>query len=129
MKQPLEHRTDIHHLVDTFYTKIRMDSLLAPIFNEVIKENWEMHLQKMYSFWETVLLNKHTYYGNPFMPHADLPVEKIHFERWLSLFNETVNENFEGEKAEEAKWRAQKMAEMFHHKISLYQTTNNRPLI
>ncbi|GGW22229.1 group III truncated hemoglobin [Arenibacter certesii] len=129
MKQHLRHRTDIHRLVETFYSKIKEDPMLAPIFNEVIKEDWEVHIKKMYSFWGTVLLNKRTYYGNPFMPHADLPVEKIHFDRWLLLFNETRNENFEGEKAEEAKWRAQKMAEMFHHKIRLYRTTKNRPLI
>ena len=70
----------------------------------------------MYRFWETVLLNNHTYHGSPFAPHAKLPISAEHFERWLELFLETIDANFTGEKAKEAKWRAEKMAEMFQYK-------------
>lgn len=129
MKRTIQHIGDIHLLVNTFYKKIRNDSMLAPIFNEVIKNRWDTHLNKMYAFWETVLLDTRSYYGSPFVPHADLPVEKQHFDRWTSLFNQTLEEHFEGEKAEEAKWRAKKMAQMFHSKINSFQTTTNRPLL
>jgi hemoglobin len=37
------------------------------------------------------------------------------------LFFETIDENFSGEKAEEAKFRATKMAEMFQLKIAYIQ--------
>ncbi len=83
----------------------------------------------MYSFWQTVLLEEHTYYGAPFMPHMNLPVSKKHFDRWLELFFKTLDELFSGEKAEEARWRANKMAEMFQLKIAHYQKTNSKPLI
>ena len=85
---------DIKLLVDTFYTKVRKDQLLSPIFNEVIKDNWPTHLEKMYRFWQTVLLSEHTYTGSPFPPHMQLPVEAQHFDRWLKLFYANIDEQF-----------------------------------
>jgi hemoglobin len=108
---------DIKLLVDTFYERIRTSELLAPIFNERIQDNWAVHLEKMYKFWQTVLLGEHTYFGSPFFPHANLPVDQQHFAAWLALFNTTVDDLFTGDKAEEAKWRANKMAELFEAKI------------
>ncbi|MCK0123837.1 group III truncated hemoglobin [Gelidibacter sp. F2691] len=112
---------DVKTLVNTFYDKVREDALLAPIFNKVIKERWPEHLETMYTFWQTVLLGEHTYTGSPFPPHAKLPISKAHFDRWLELFYSTIDEHFEGEIAEEAKWRASKMAEIFQFKIDRYQ--------
>ena len=120
---------DVKRLVDVFYDKIRDNELLAPIFNERIQDNWAHHLTKMYSFWQTVLLNERTYFGSPFPPHAKLPVAHIHFETWLHLFDETVDELFEGNIAKEAKWRAAKMAEMFESKIKYYQSQNFENLL
>ena len=39
--------TDVKILVDDFYGRIRANELLAPIFNSVIGNNWEKHLQRM----------------------------------------------------------------------------------
>lgn len=120
---------DVKKLVDTFYDKVRDNELLAPIFNERIQDRWPQHLAKMYTFWQTVLLNEHTYFGSPFPPHAQLPVDHIHFETWLGLFNETVDELFDGHIAKEAKWRAAKMAEMFESKIGYYKSQNFENLL
>lgn len=109
---------DVKHLVDSFYGKIREDKLLKEIFNSNIQGRWPQHLEKMYTFWQTVLLSEHTYYGSPFPPHAKMPIDKEHFDRWLQLWFETIDENFTGEIADEAKWRASKMAEMFQFKIN-----------
>ena len=128
MKQ-IEHLDDIQLLVNTFYGKVREDELLGDIFNKVIQDNWEMHLGKMYTFWQTVLLQEYTYKGRPFPPHMKLPVEQQHFDRWLALFHETVDSLFTGEKAEEAKWRASKMAEMFYSKITYFRSRSTHPLI
>lgn len=119
---------DIKLLVDQFYELVRKDDLLAPIFNSRIGNRWPQHLEKMYRFWQTVLLGDHTYYGSPFAPYAHLPVDKTHFNRWLELFNRTTEDHFTGAKAEEAKWRAGKMAEMFLHKIKYYRTNHSSPL-
>lgn len=121
MKQDILTIDDIQKLVDRFYEKVRANELLGKIFDERIKDRWPEHLEKMYRFWQTVLLGEHTYYGAPFPPHAQLPVGHEHFSKWLELFNVTVDELFTGDKAEEAKWRAARMAEVFAAKIMLYQ--------
>jgi len=120
---------DVKLLVDTFYDKVRDDQLIGPIFNERIQNRWPQHLAKMYTFWQTVLLGEHTYYGSPFPPHAQLPLEKEHFERWLALFSETLQELFSGETADEAIWRANKMAVMFQYKIEHYKNNPAKSLI
>lgn len=120
---------DIKQLVNTFYNKVREDQLIGPIFNDRIENRWPQHLAKMYTFWQTVLLGEHTYYGTPFPPHAQLPVEKEHFERWLFLFSQTLDELFSGEIAKEAMWRANKMAEMFQYKIAHYRSNSSKSLI
>jgi hemoglobin len=120
---------DIKQLVDSFYEKVRGDELIGVIFNERIGNRWPQHLEKMYTFWQTVLLGEHTYFSSPFPPHANLPVSHIHFERWMFLFNQTLDELFTGEKADEAKWRAAKMAEIFESKIEYYQDTIFKGLV
>lgn len=108
---------DIKLLVDTFYTRVRQDALLAPVFENKIRDQWDKHLDIMYRFWQTVLLKEHTYQGSPFIKHIDLPVSGAHFRHWISIFHQTVDDLFSGSKAEEAKWRADRMAEMFMFKL------------
>lgn len=129
MRQDIETIADIRKLVDTFYTNVRDDKLIGPVFNDVIQDRWPEHLNKMYRFWQTVLLDQHTYFGRPFPPHAELPIEKAHFDAWLNLWKQTVDSHFEGDKAEEAKWRAEKIAAMFLSKIMYYRQGVSRPLL
>ena len=119
----------ILHLVDSFYAKVREDEVLSPVFEGVITDNWPAHLEKMYAFWQTILLDEHTYFGSPFIHHAKLPIGKEHFTRWLQLFYQTIEENFSGAKATEAIWRAAKMAEMFQAKLASYNNTNMKPIV
>ena len=115
---------DIQQMVNSFYSKVQKDELIGPIFNERIQDSWPEHLEKMYRFWETVLLDNHSYYGSPFAPHAKMPINQEHFNRWLSIFNENMDEQFAGEKADEAKWRAEKMAQIFNYKIDYIRENN-----
>ena len=119
---------DIKQLVDSFYAEVRNDELLKDIFNVVIQDRWSEHLEKMYCFWQTVLLGEQTYYGSPFIHHSELPITEIHFNRWLELFNKTVTTQFRGERAEEAKWRAEKMAQMFQAKIENHKNNKLKPI-
>ncbi|AFL85731.1 truncated hemoglobin [Belliella baltica DSM 15883] len=128
MRVKIESRKEIEQLVDSFYSKVRKDELLGEIFEQIIQNKWPEHLDKMYRFWETVLLEDHTYFGSPFTPHAHMPVEERHFKRWVSLFNETVDELFEGEKAERAKWQGGRMAEMFLIKINYFRESGSSPI-
>lgn len=113
----LEGKKDIIVLVDEFYTKVRRDDLLGPIFNEKLGNHWEQHLAKMYDFWDTILFSKGGYKGSPFEKHQSLPVEKVHFERWLALFEETMHEHFEGTVSAEAIQRATTIGWTFWSKI------------
>jgi len=123
MKQikEIQNLDDIKLLVDSFYGKVRKDDLLKDIFDNVIQDRWPQHLEKMYRFWQTVLLGEYTYEGTPFPPHAPLPVSKEHFDRWIVLFESTVDTYFIGEKAERAKWQGNRMASMFLSKIEFYR--------
>lgn len=116
--EDITNREDIELMVDTFYAEVREDDLLGPIFNRTIKDNWPKHLDTMYRFWQTVLLHEIAYKGSPFLPHKKLPIEAHHFERWVEHFNNSIDKNFKGKVAEEAKWRASKMAEMFKYKLN-----------
>ncbi|HQV00934.1 MAG: group III truncated hemoglobin [Bacteroidia bacterium] len=128
-KSDINNLEDIKIFVNSFYDKVRTDDVLATIFNDVIKDKWPQHLEKMYRFWQTVLLEEHTYFGSPFLPHAKLPVNAAHFERWVKLFSETIDMLFEGEKANRAKWQGDRMATMFLSKIEYYRNNSSIPLI
>lgn len=112
---------DIKLLVDTFYSQVQKDDFIGPIFNEKIGDRWSEHLEKMYRFWQTILLEVHTYSGSPFPPHKQLPVAKQHFDRWMELFTQTTDSLFTGVIADEAKFRAKNMAEMFNYKIEYFR--------
>lgn len=118
-RKALETRDDIKLLVDTFYAKVRQDSLIGPIFTDVAKVNWDEHLPKLYNFWADLLLGEDTYRGRPFPPHMKLNLIPSHFEQWLRLFVVTVDENFVGLKAEEAKGRALRIARNFMINLNL----------
>lgn len=126
----IEKLEDVKNLVDSFYGKVRQDELIGHIFNDVIQDRWPEHLEKMYRFWQTILLEEHTYTGRPFVPHMKLPVEREHFNRWLELFFETVDELFAGKKADLAKWQGNRMAEMFQLKIAYFRENSHQtPLL
>jgi len=128
-KKEIRQLDEVKLLVDSFYGKVRKDELLAHIFNERIKDNWPTHLDKMYRFWQTVLLEDHTYNGSPFAPHATMPIDAQHFDRWLELFQSTLDDLFKGEKAQEAHWRALKMAEMFQMKLKYFKDNHSKPIV
>lgn len=101
---------DVRALVHAFYDRVRADALLGPVFDEVIGDGWAPHLQIMCDFWSTVLLHTGKYKGDPMSKHLALPIDPNHFRQWLSLFQDTVDELFNGEVAENAKARAKNIA-------------------
>jgi hemoglobin len=115
-KKNIEHRQDIQVLVDNFYEKVKVDELLGPVFAGL---DWPHHLPTMYNFWSSMLLGDQSYRGNPFEKHVRLAITSEHFTRWLQLFKATVDEFFIGEKAEEAKMRADSIAGIFQLKMGL----------
>ena len=121
MKSKIQNRSDIELLVNTFYEKVRANKVLSYIFDDVAQIDWDNHLPQMYSFWASLLLGEHSFRGNPMVKHINLskmtPMTNVEFSEWLLLFNQTVDELFKGEKAEEAKIRAANIARLMLHKI------------
>lgn len=117
----INNRKDIELLVNTFYGKVKFNPVLGYIFEDVAKINWETHLPKMYSFWASILLNEKSFSGNPMQKHIALSkiteMSDKEFLVWLHLFDETVDELFRGEKANEAKFRAGSIAHIMLNKI------------
>lgn len=122
MKKTIENRQDIIKIVDSFYNKIRQDELIGPIFTVQAKVNWDEHLPKLYNFWDDLLFGENNYQGRPFPPHFKLNLKIEHFERWLKLFIETIDENYAGLKADEMKNRALRIALNFSMNLGLIST-------
>ena len=116
---------DIKLLVDTFYSAVRKDDLIGPIFNETVQDRWPVHLEKMYRFWQSILLNEPSYSGRPFPPHIQLDINASHFERWVNLFESVVSTHFEGEKAQIAIDRAKLMGKLFEAKYAHMRNENS----
>lgn len=123
MKKDIAERADVGLLVRTFYAKVRQDDLIGPIFNAVIPgPEWEAHLEKLTDFWESNLFFVHKYKGNPVRKHQAVdqkhPFSENHFQRWLSLWRDTVDDLFQGEMAAEAKSRAERIAQILLVKLA-----------
>ena len=116
-------RNDIELLVNTFYEKAQKDELLGPVFNSKITD-WNKHLNIMYTFWETVILDAYTYKGTPFNKHSDLPIDKTHFDRWIQLFHSVIDGLFMGENANNAKQRAQQFGTVFWSKLDYLRNSS-----
>jgi hemoglobin len=129
IKKELSERKDIELLVNTFYDKVRKDPVIGHIFNHIIGDDWSHHLPVMYQFWETVILNKPGYVGNPVGKHIEvdrkIPLNESHYQRWLELWKDTVDSLFEGEKAEEIKKRAVLMMQLIDFKVTAARKGNS----
>ena len=113
----IEDRSDVRLLVETFYSSIREDDMLGPIFNHHIADDkWPAHLDKLTDFWESNLFGVSKFRGSPTQKHTAVDqhmkhtMSQEHFGRWIQLWLATIDELFEGERATRAKLLARKMA-------------------
>ena len=110
----------ISTLVDEFYTRVRADEMLGPIFARAITGDWEPHLNTMKDFWSSMVLSTGRYDGRPLPKHMALPgLTQDHFTRWLELFYKTLQDTAPSQQAED--WfidRAVRIAKSFQ--LSLF---------
>lgn len=116
IKHDISSISDIEFMVNSFYKKTEMDEYLGPVFKVHIND-WNKHLPVMYQFWSSMLLASQTYKGNPFEKHKHLPIDPKHFERWISIFIENLDEHFEGKITEQAKFLAKNVAMTFQVRL------------
>ena len=126
-KKDIQNREDVFLLVSEFYKKVRIDSVLGPFFNTVISD-WDVHIQRLTTFWESSLFLKTRYTGNPLQAHIKVDkdnnnsITELHFGLWLNLWYQTIDELFEGDYAENAKRRARKMGTFLY--LNIFQSRN-----
>lgn len=121
IKKDIQTIEDVKLMVNTFYERIQKNEILGPIFEEKVSGRWPEHLEKMYRFWQTILLGEHTYNGAPFPPHARMPIDEAHFIIWVKTFTTTVDDLFSGDVADEAKKRGTLMAALFNSKLEFFK--------
>jgi hemoglobin len=130
-RHDIESRADCERLVRTFYGKALDDPVIGYIFTDVAKLDLEAHVPRITSFWETILLGARSYGGGAFRPHAVIhaksPLREGHFDRWLFLWRETVDELFAGPRAELAKAHAERVAGAFHARLHGYPSPYEGP--
>jgi hemoglobin len=112
---------EIAEMVRRFYADIAMDDLLGPMFNDVARVDWSEHLPKLTAFWCRALLDLPGYAGNPFRAHEQVHDKRAftpaHFERWLSLFHETLDLGWIGPNAERAHQLADNVARVHSQQL------------
>ena len=84
----------IRRLIPAFYTRVRRDPTLGPIFDGIIGDRWPAHIETVISFWLYVTRLDRRYNARNFNPahikHAVIRADLI--PRWLTLFRETSQE-------------------------------------
>lgn len=110
----LDSHEKISVLIDGFYAKVLRDPRLAPIFHDVAEIELDVHLPLIKSYWEKLLLGDTNYQRHTMnihrALHAKQSLQHEDFERWLSLFCNTVDELYCGPRAQRATELAARIA-------------------
>lgn len=121
-KKDVETREDLEQMLAVFYARVFKDELIGHFFTEVVQLDMKQHLPVITDFWEGIVFNRDTYRGNAMTVHQQVhrlsPIGKQHLERWLQLFQQTVDEFFEGERATLMKQRAVSIATLMTMKFN-----------
>lgn len=106
-KPDLDSRENIELFVERFYQRILADAQLAPIFLDIAAVDLEVHLPHIEDYWCKLLLGEKRYRRHTMDIHRQLhgkqPLQAGDFQRWLALFNATLDHGFAGERTERAR--------------------------
>lgn len=115
-------RADIEALVRRFYGRVMVDDVLAEPFTELWTTGLNSHIPVMADFWETVLFRAGLYRGSALHAHRHVhqrtPLSGRHFVRWLTVWNDTVDQMFRGPIAEHAKIQGARIAWAMHRRLT-----------
>ncbi len=118
----IESKEDLVTIIDHFYKKVLQDEIIGTFFTETVVLDWNKHIPIMYDFWETTLLGGEKYKANAMKKHMELNAKRNlkehHFQQWLTLWEESVNQYHEGEIANLAIQRAQQIGDLMKYKIN-----------
>jgi hemoglobin len=110
----LDSREQVERFVDSFYRRVLADPHLAPIFLDVAAIDPEEHLPRIKDYWCKLLLGEQGYRRHTMNIHRELHDKQAlgpdDFQRWLALFNATLDEGYAGERTERARQVAASIA-------------------
>ena len=112
----------LRDVVEAFYAEVREDALIGPVFNGAI-EDWAEHLEKLQSFWSSVMLTSGRYKGRPLpahVKHADA-ISPASFQRWLAIWAATTDEMLDPPSAAAMQDKARRIAESLSLGIAFYK--------
>lgn len=83
-------RIQIARVVAVFYSRVRGDAVLGPIFAAHVTD-WTPHEEKITNFWANAILHERVYDGNPMQKHMQAGnVDPDHFRTWLAIFDDVL---------------------------------------
>ena len=121
----IENQQDLYFMVAEFYKNLLADTKIAYIFTDLVKIKIEEHLPILVTFWSQMIFGTGGYTNN--LTDIHLKVDQMEhltpelFEIWISHFNETLDENFNGKNADEIKHQAQNLSIILQIKIKAQQ--------
>ena len=122
MKRDIESREELEDFLKAFYKKAFADDLIGIFFTEVVPLDLKTHIPVIANFWESVAFNKPSYRRNVMEVHQHIhhlsKIKKEHLDRWVKIFTETLDESFEGSRAELMKQRARSIATLMDIKLN-----------
>ena len=122
MKKDIETREELEGFLWSFYKQAFADELIGRFFIEVVPLDLNTHVPVIADFWESVAFNKPSYRKNVMEVHKHIHqlslIKKEHLDRWVKLFTEALNENFEGSRTELMKQRARSIATLMDLKLN-----------
>ncbi|HZE17154.1 MAG TPA: group III truncated hemoglobin [Mycobacterium sp.] len=118
----LSARADVEALLRRFYGRVLVDHVLAEPFTELRIRGLDSHIPVMADFWETVLFRAGLYRGSALHAHRHVhqrtPLSGRHFVRWLTTWNDTVDQMYRGPIADRAKVQAARIAWAMHRRLT-----------
>ncbi len=112
----------IRVFVESFYREMLADPQLGPIFTDVAAIDLQRHLPLIRAYWEKLLLGGRDYARHTMNIHRALHGKRTltgpDFERWLELFEHTLDAGFSGPKAEQARNTARHIAANMHRALN-----------
>jgi hemoglobin len=111
----------VRNVVIAFYAKVRQDPVLGPVFEAIVGDHWDTHIEKVCSFWLYVTRLDRTYNARDFMPahikHPTIQAELL--PTWLRLFRQTAQELYAGATADALIDIAERMATSIEMSLSV----------
>jgi len=106
-KPDLCSRESISAFVELFYQRVLADAQLATVFLDVADIDLAVHLPHIKDYWCKLLLGEQGYRRHTMNIHRQLhgkqPLHPGDFQRWLALFNATLDDHFSGQGAGRAR--------------------------